>query len=436
VVVDYHFSRIEETRTVTKQRQKAARRSRRPRAPKLGLHATGQGRVVLSGKEHYCGVFGTPECAQRYAELVRTWEERGRRPLKEVPLAGGRVRGLLLRELFEQFESWVDGSGLFRKEGKETSHRGAIRRALSEVNVEFGHVPVVRFTKANLLRHRDSLIAKGKLTRKGVNRKIGIICKAFAWGNERDLVPDAVFGSLSVLAPLKQGQIGTAAERGRRKPATHEQIRAVLAHLQPTIAAMLEIQFLTGMRPGEVCNMRWQDIDETPVIVDGVPCWTYFLSSSKTEHHGVCASYPLAPRVQSILRRFRKPPEAFVFSPCDAMLDLGRKRRAERQTPPSKQMRERDAAPGREFRARYTTSVYRRAIERACKTAGVERFTPHPVRHTVITEVANDPALGFGAAGALANHRTAAATQVYVHPDRRHAYRAAVALDRAASSTA
>jgi integrase len=99
-------------------------------------------------------------------------------------------------------------------------------------------------------------------------------------------------------------------------------------------------------------------------------------------------------------------------------------------------MRERDAAPGREFRARYTTSVYRRAIERACKTAGVERFTPHPVRHTVITEVANDPALGFGAAGALANHRTAAATQVYVHPDRRHAYRAAVALDRAASSTA
>src|SRR5690606_14653697 len=121
----------------------------------------------------------------------------------------------------------------------------------------------------------------------------------------------------------------------------------VLPHLEPAVAAMLELQTLTGMRPGEVCNIRWADIDETPVVVDDVPCWTYWPHTSKTEHRGVRASYPLAPRAQAILEPFRKLPTAFVFSPADAMHELGRRRRAARETPPTKQMRERDAAPGR-----------------------------------------------------------------------------------------
>lgn len=40
----------------------------------MGLHKTsGQAHVVLSGVEHYLGIFGTAEAHERYGPLVKQW---------------------------------------------------------------------------------------------------------------------------------------------------------------------------------------------------------------------------------------------------------------------------------------------------------------------------------------------------------------------------
>ena len=55
------------------------------RIPKLGRHSSGQARVTLDGKVHYCGRWGTIESHARYAELIRAWQERGEQPAVRAP---------------------------------------------------------------------------------------------------------------------------------------------------------------------------------------------------------------------------------------------------------------------------------------------------------------------------------------------------------------
>src|SRR5262245_60992243 len=74
------------TKTAQRPAQKAPRG--RSRLPKMGRHSSGQARVTLNGKVHYLGVFGSAEAHARYADLMRQWQDGGRRPLQQLPHAG------------------------------------------------------------------------------------------------------------------------------------------------------------------------------------------------------------------------------------------------------------------------------------------------------------------------------------------------------------
>jgi integrase len=41
-----------------------------------------------------------------------------------------------------------------------------------------------------------------------------------------------------------------------------ERIHATILHLSPVVADMIRMQLLTGMRPGEVCGLRWCDLHQ------------------------------------------------------------------------------------------------------------------------------------------------------------------------------
>lgn len=59
--------------------------SRRRRVPKLCRHSSGQARVTIDGKVYYCGRWGSVAAQQRYAELLRQWEQADGRPLYTAP---------------------------------------------------------------------------------------------------------------------------------------------------------------------------------------------------------------------------------------------------------------------------------------------------------------------------------------------------------------
>src|SRR4051794_41808518 len=67
----------------------------------------------------------------------------------------------------------------------------------------------------------------------------------------------------------QSGQAVVTLARGRTdvresepvRPVPEAFVRAVLPHVLPPVAAMIELQLLTGARPGELCVMRACDLD-------------------------------------------------------------------------------------------------------------------------------------------------------------------------------
>lgn len=97
---------------------------------------------------------------------------------------------------------------------------------------------------------------------------------------------------------------------------------------------MIEIQRLTGMRPGEVCLMRPCDIDIMGRI------WVFTPASHKLEHHGKDRQVYLRPQAQVLLRRWLRPElTAYHFSPAEATAERKSALRAGRKTPSGNESR-------------------------------------------------------------------------------------------------
>src|SRR4051812_13556924 len=82
------------------------------------------------------------------------------------------------------------------------------------------------------------------------------------------------------------------------------------------------------MRPGEVCAMRWAEIDTSRSV------WLYGPRSHNCEHHGTASTIPIGPRAQEILEQVRTGDEGgYVFSPARAEAHRLAGRAAARKTP-------------------------------------------------------------------------------------------------------
>ena len=403
------------------------------RMPKLGLHRpTGQARVIIRGKAYYCGRWGTAEAHAKYADLLRRHVENNGEPVEQAPNV--EQAGYLVRDLARDYLAWIDATGRHWKNGAPTSQRHFVEFVLRSFGEYLGSVPVRRLRESLLVQWRDRLEAKRELTRNGINRKVRSLLAVLRWGRARGHVSREVWADCAAIESLRRGQCGNRPEHGRprRAPSFEEIERVVTACTSRQVAAMLRLQAITAMRPGEVAAMRWQDIDQRPVEAgEGVICWTYTVEAPKTAHHGKTVRYYLPPAAIAILREFPGTPRAYVFSPDASMAERRKALRDARQTPVTDYTRQLDEARARTFASRWGTHAYRHAVERACVEAGVERFTPHEARHAALTWIANS--LGVTAAMAIANHASAQVTARYVHRDERHALAAIAAVQRRAA---
>src|SRR5947208_491358 len=77
---------------------------------------------------------------------------------------------------------------------------------------------------------------------------------------------------------LRKGR-STVREKPPVGPVPDADVAAVRPHVCRKVRAMIELQRLTGMRPGEVVIMRTGDLEM------GGDVWIYTPSRHKTEHH-------------------------------------------------------------------------------------------------------------------------------------------------------
>lgn len=376
-----------------------ARGSRR--IPKLRHHkATDRAFVRLDGRDFYLGKWG-PESRRRYEVVIAEWLATGRNPL--IP-----HEGLSITELAKAYRRFA--RTYYLKDGKPTAEVYAIDYALRPLLKLYGSKKVAEFGPVALKAVRETLVERGQ-SRRFINDVVGRMKRMFKWGAENELVPASVFHALQTVVGLKKGRT-LAPETDPIQPVELKEVQAMIDHVAPQVAAMIWVQYWTGMRPGEVVIMRMADLDRSGRV------WVYRPDRHKTEHLGRERVIYLGPKAQEVLQPWlRADPQAYLFRPVDAEAERNRRRREKRKTPvqPSQRNRRRKK-PKVQPREHYTTDTYRSAIAGGCEKAGIASWAPNQLRHSAATRLRRER--GIEAARVVLGHASATVTEIYAEIDR------------------
>jgi integrase len=345
--------------------------------------------------------------------MIAEWLTNGRRlPTSE----SGSGSDLSINEMLLSYLGHVDA--YYVKNDKPTVEPGNIRLAIRPLRQLYGHTAGRDFGPLALKAVRKAMV-DGGLCRSEINRRVGRIVRAFKWAVSEEMVPPSVHQALQTVPGLRRGRADVR-ESEPVKPVPDAFVDAIEPFVSKRIWAMVELQRLSGMRPGEVCIMRTCDLDTSGRV------WAYTPESHKTEHHGRERRIYLGPQAQEVLRPWlRTSLTAYLFSPAEAEADRHAELRERRKTPvqPSQRNR-RSRRPRKTPGERYTPDSYRRAIESAIKAAnrGAERkeapvphWHPHQLRHNAATRLRKE--CGLDAARAVLGHSSPRVTEVYAERD-------------------
>lgn len=309
-----------------------------------------------------------------------------------------------------------------------------IELALRPLRKLYGRLPASEFSPLKLKAVREAMIEKG-WCRRHINHQVGRIKRMLKWATENEMILPANFHAVQAVVGLRYGR-SKAPESSPVKPVPEALIEGVLAHVSTPVSAMINLQLLTGMRPGEVVIMRAADIDRS------VDPWVYRPLRHKTAHHGHERVVFLGPKAQAIVIPFilRKAVEQYLFSPVDADRERREILHARRKTPLScgnKPGSNVKAKPKKKPRERYDPNSYAGAVSYACKRASPpcgtldeaqkrewnrqHHWHPHQLRHNAATRLRKNH--GLEVAQVVLGHQTLSVTQVYAERDTESAQR-------------
>ena len=385
------------------------------RLPSYRLHKpTGLAVVTLAGRDIYLGRHDTSESRAEYNRLCAEWLATGRRPMV---VDAGSGADLSVNEMLLAYLQYAES--YYVKNGKPTTEPVNIGLALRPIRELYGHTLAREFGPLRLKTVRQAMI-NGGLCRTEINKRIRHVVRSFKWAVGEEMVPASLHHGLQAVSGLRRGQ-SNVRESVPVKPVPDSFVDAIKPHVSRQVWAMVELQRLTGMRPGEVCQIRTCDI-----AMSG-STWLYVPESHKTEHHGKVRQIPLGPRAREVVQPWlRTELTAYLFSPAEAETERRYEQRANRKTPvqPSQRNRRRRKprkAPGE----KYTVDSYRRAIEYGIKSANdvpgnggdraIPHWHPHQIRHSAATRLRKE--FDLDTARAVLGHSSLAITEGYAERD-------------------
>lgn len=374
-------------------------------------------------KTVYLGVYDSDDSRRRYAEVIA---ELATNPapaaVSSRSLADQSAHVVTMNEVMLRFMRHAE-QHYRRADGTATNEVEQYRQTFRLVQDLFGRTPAAEFGPKLLKAVRQKMIDL-KWSRKLINQRVGRVRRAVKWAASEELVPAGVYHGLTTVIGLQLGR-SEAKETAPVLPVPEADVRATLPFLPPAVAAMVRVQLLTGMRPGEVCRLRPCDLDASS------PVWVFRPPQHKTRHRGKERAVAIGPKAQQVLTALAPAdPTDYYFSPRRAVADGHSRRTAARKTPkyPSHMARnaaKRVATPHRPPAEAYTVTSYGKAVRRAVgkvnrrreRLAGVNNYEPltpwHPnrLRHAHGTAVRHR--YGLEAAQVALGHERADVTQVY-----------------------
>lgn len=228
-----------------------------------------------------------------------------------------------------------------RADGSPTRHATNIELATRPL---VSHEPAASFGLHELRRYREQRITRG-LKRRTINQWVGWVRGMFRWAAREKLLSPAQVAELTLLEPLRYGR-SRAKERADGVIVTLEMILRILPELSAAVRSMVRIQWLTGMRPGEVVSMKWFE------LTDLDSCTVYRPTQHKTKHHNRSRVIVLASETMQLIHEQKREGDYIWIN-----------------------------TRGRPF----TTHTYAQSVVRACRRLGDPVWTPGRIRRSTAT---------------------------------------------------
>ena len=301
-------------------------------------------------------------------------DAEGMTPQRAARIMRGEViQGTTLRSVFARFDKLLSGD---EKPTKNMLDYKA--RYLKYIDSEFGTRTLESITSSEVgqLYHRIKRNHSESLAYHVCNVIRYLYNRAIEWGMYQGRLP--MGKGTSFVLPMPQRQ--------REEIYTEDEVRAILAKLamkSKTVYDMVIVAYTTGMRLGEICNLRMCHVNlrtSQIKIVDPKGKRDTYVSMPDT--------------VAKILsERMTTVPDEYVFK-------------------------------GRTGgKIKYLSKTFKRVLEEVGINEGVSdsRFKKsfHSLRHTFATEVLASGLVGIGDLKNMLGHKNITTTQRYVHPSQK-----------------
>lgn len=362
--------------------------------------------VIHKKRRVYLGKFDSPESYSRYADFIQALQANVNDPSEAIGPTVGMTTSALVCSLVDRY---LDYSVTRYSPGEHVSMRAAAAALLDA----HGLTPILEFGPLALKDVQRAMIDRG-WTRSHVNHQVQRVRRIFRWGVAQELVDATKIAALESVFTVT-ARDGAAPDHAPIEPVDDQIVRSTLPYLLPIVAAMVRIQRVAGMRPGEICGMLVKDVDRS----EGV--WIFRPAHHKNAWRKKFRVIAIPPSVQPWLLPFlnakANDPEAHVFSPRDSMLELRARRRADRRTELQPSQAKRKPKIAKSIRNYYDTNSYRQSIHNGIEYSsrdGVQLpyWTPGQLRHTAADEATE--LLGMRAAQRLLGHSQLATTEFYL----------------------
>lgn len=325
--------------------------------------------ITKRARDYWLGPYNTPQSRELYHRVIADWEANGRRLIDPPRVESATPAEMTVLELCRDFIHALAGQIAKQDFGHtKTMIRVLVQLCGSSAARDFGPNKLRQVREAMVHGDTTTQPPRRPWSRTYVNVQIQRITRMFKWGAAMEKLPVEVYQQLKTVESLRRGR-SAARETEPVKPVADELVDAVRPHLSRQIWALIELQRLTGARPGELFRLCPADFR-----TDAGEVWTYSPEAHKTAHRGRTRTIYFGPKAQEALRPFLagRPKTAPLFSPAEAEAERRKAVSRQRKTPLSCGNRpgsNRVDAPEKKPGTVYTTASYSKAILHACDKA-------------------------------------------------------------------